>query len=125
MLSIAGFTTPLNFEMTLVLIPASLLILALQLPIHLPLEKDATERARRLITESGLLGDGELAEFDRLLQAAWWTHFAADVQRCMLVLLGVGVTWWTVSNVDTIGPNAYSIAAVNVVPQSPPGNRSP
>ena len=64
------------------------LIVALRLPITLPLERDASRRATKLARENGLLADHEQAAFDRVLGAAWKTHAFAEAQR-WVVLAGI------------------------------------
>src|SRR5262249_24382385 len=50
--------------------------LLLQLPIVLPLEYDASRRARALVRQLGLLGPRDEAAFDRVLTAAARTYVA-------------------------------------------------
>jgi Zn-dependent membrane protease YugP/tetratricopeptide (TPR) repeat protein len=95
---LTNWSLPVSDIATLVL-PAALGMLLLQLPIHLPLETDATRRARRIVVETKLIGETELAGFDRILSTAWWTHFACDAQRCLVVLLAGGVTLWATHSI--------------------------
>jgi Zn-dependent membrane protease YugP/tetratricopeptide (TPR) repeat protein len=61
------------------------LVVALRLPISLPLERDASQRARKLARENGLLADHEQVAFDRVLSAAWKTHASAEAQRWIVL----------------------------------------
>ena len=61
-------------------------VVLLQLPVHLPLEYDASQRARRLVQEAKLVGPGEQGAFDEMLKAAWFTHAAHVVQGGILLL---------------------------------------
>lgn len=64
----------------------SALIVMLQLPITLPLERDASQRATRLVRESGLLAPAEEPAFERVLDAAWKTHASREVQRWIVLI---------------------------------------
>jgi tetratricopeptide (TPR) repeat protein/Zn-dependent membrane protease YugP len=55
-------------------------IVLIQVPIHLPLESDASRRARKLVRDAKLLGPGEEQSFDAMLQSAWVTHAARQAQ---------------------------------------------
>ena len=61
------------------------LIMVLRLPISLPLERDASQRALKLAKENGLLADREQVAFDRVLEAAWKTHAFAEAQRWVVL----------------------------------------
>ncbi len=69
---------------------AAVLLVALQAPISLPLERDATRRAKKLAEENGLLAAHERVGFDRVLEAAWKSHLSAEFQR-WLIFLSIGV----------------------------------
>jgi tetratricopeptide (TPR) repeat protein len=71
---------------TYILLAVAVVTLALQLPILLPLERDASQRAKRLAEASGLLSANEAAGFDAILRSAWLTYVAIEVQRWILVL---------------------------------------
>jgi Zn-dependent membrane protease YugP/Tfp pilus assembly protein PilF len=74
----------------LALVVLSAIAVALQAGITLPLERDASSRARVLVRKVGLIAPGEEAGFDRLLNAAWLTYAAAEARRG-LGLLVVGL----------------------------------
>ncbi len=76
--------------LSMALLVACLLVVALQAPISLPLESDASRRARRLVIEQGLLAEHERPAFDRLLRAAWKTHAIRESQRWIVLLLLAG-----------------------------------
>ncbi len=68
----------------------SALAVVLQAAVTLPLERDASRRARELVRKTGLIAPGEEAGFDRLLNAAWLTYAAAEARRGLgLLLIGV------------------------------------
>jgi tetratricopeptide (TPR) repeat protein len=73
-------------QSTYILLAVVVVTLALQLPILLPLERDASRRAKRLAEASGLLSANEAAGFDAILKSAWLTYVAIEVQRWLLVL---------------------------------------
>jgi tetratricopeptide (TPR) repeat protein len=83
---------------------ASALVVVLQLPISLPLERDATRRAKRLAKQAGLLAAHEEASFDRLLHAGWRTHVAAEAQRWIvfasIALAAGGYLWYAAYQED-------------------------
>lgn len=68
---------------------ACLLVVVFQAPISLPLESDASRRAREMVTRHGMLAAHERPAFDRLLRAAWKTH-AWDEAKRWLVLIALG-----------------------------------
>jgi tetratricopeptide (TPR) repeat protein len=94
---VAVFVTLGNVQQSVdFLLPGTLiacaLVVAIQLPITLPLERDASDRARKLVRENGLLAEHEQLAFDRLLNAAWKTHAASEAQRWVVIgLLAVVV----------------------------------
>lgn len=63
-----------------------------QLPINLPLERDASRRAAELVRKAGMIGDAEQLGFDRLLQAAWLTHAAVEARRWIMLAVVVILT---------------------------------
>jgi Zn-dependent membrane protease YugP/tetratricopeptide (TPR) repeat protein len=107
------------------------LVVALQLPITLPLERDASQRARKLVQETGLLAEHEQTAFDRVLDAAWKTHAGAEVQRWVvlaLLALVIGCTPFCLPSLITpaagfqidgaVGPQA--VAKIEPPPPAPP-----
>jgi tetratricopeptide (TPR) repeat protein len=81
-----GVTLVAFDQSTYILLAVAVVTLALQLPILLPLERDASQRAKRLAEASGLLSANEAAGFDAILKSAWLTYVAIEVQRWLLVL---------------------------------------
>src|SRR2546423_1194307 len=59
------------------------LVVLLQLPITLPLEHDASRRARQLVQEARLVGPGEQRAFEAMLRSAWLTYAAHQAQGCV------------------------------------------
>lgn len=54
-------------------------VVAFQL-INLPVEFDASARAKRLLVEHGIVGDHDMVYVNRVLNAAAWTYVAATLQ---------------------------------------------
>jgi hypothetical protein len=54
--------------------------------ITLPVEYDASRRARRLLLERGLINAEELDGVDRVLNAAAWTYVAAFTMSFMQLM---------------------------------------
>jgi tetratricopeptide (TPR) repeat protein/Zn-dependent membrane protease YugP len=105
-----GFTiVPVEHGCTTFLVIAVATI-ALQLPIQLPLEYDASRRARKLVQEAGLVTVNEQAGFDKLLIGAWLTYATAELQRWILVLAVGFVLWISPSLWDAVAaePGAAS-----------------
>jgi tetratricopeptide (TPR) repeat protein len=102
-------------QSTVVLLVVAVVTLALQLPILLPLEHDATRRAKRIVQESGLLSPGETAGFDAILGSAWLTYAAMEVQRWILVLAAGLFLCFSPAIVGLEeGPDPFSIEAVGI-----------
>jgi tetratricopeptide (TPR) repeat protein len=97
-LCFAGASPPPENHVSLVILTIGALLVLLQLPISLPLESDATRRARKLAADIGLLANHELAGFDRVLNASWKTYVAAEVQRWIVLtsiaLATAGYLWY-------------------------------
>jgi Zn-dependent membrane protease YugP/Tfp pilus assembly protein PilF len=71
------------------------LAVGLQTAATLPLEHDASRRARELVRNVGLIAPEEAVGFDRLLNAAWLTYAAAEARRSVgLLLIGVLTVVW-------------------------------
>lgn len=60
-------------------------LVAVQLPIHLPLERNASRRARKWVQQQNLVTTDELPIFDELLHSAWKTHVAAQCGQWIMV----------------------------------------
>src|SRR5260370_13919033 len=73
------------------LVVLGVLTVLLQLPIHLPLEYDASQRARELVQEERLISPSDQNSFDAMLKAAWCTHVAHQAQGCVYMLGASGV----------------------------------
>ncbi len=69
-------------------------ILLVQIPTVLPLEYDASRRAKTLIVKEGLLAPYEESPFDRLLNAASRTYLAWECQRWLVLLAGGAAIFW-------------------------------
>jgi tetratricopeptide (TPR) repeat protein len=105
------------FDTTIwVLFAATIVTLLVQLPVTLPLERDASCRARRLVRRAGLIADDEQAGFDKLLRAAWLTYAATEAQRWLLVL-AVGMALWYLP--PALGDPIDGISSVEVVEEPP------
>ncbi len=85
-LSLFGVSWVSFDQATSFLLAIAVLTLLLQLPILLPLERDASNRAKRLAQKSGLLAVHEEISFDALLKSAWLTYAAMELQRWTLVM---------------------------------------
>jgi tetratricopeptide (TPR) repeat protein/Zn-dependent membrane protease YugP len=120
LLPLASFVraAPLPFPNSCVaLITITISTLVLQLPIHLPLERDASIRARKLVQETGLITAAEQAGFDKLLTGAWLTYAAAEVQRWVMVFGVASLLWFSPSFFETSGFD-FANAEVSVDPRS-------
>jgi Zn-dependent membrane protease YugP len=90
MLHIAG-AVDLPMNVGPFMLTAGIAMAVLQLPIKLPLEYDASRRARKLVQEARLLGPGEQYAFDKILKAAWFTHAARLVGGCLFLVVFAAV----------------------------------
>jgi Zn-dependent membrane protease YugP/Tfp pilus assembly protein PilF len=85
-----------------VLLVLTTLVVVLQAGITLPLERDASRRARGLVRKEGLITPAEAAGFDQLLNAAWLTYAAAGARRgiglLLVAFLTIVLTWRLVPN---------------------------
>jgi hypothetical protein len=59
--------------------------------INLPVEFDASNRAKRLLSEYGIVGPQEAAEVTSVLNAAAWTYVAATLQAVLTLLYYVSI----------------------------------
>jgi tetratricopeptide (TPR) repeat protein len=69
---------------------AGFLVLLLQVPAVLPLEYDASRRAKKLVRDVGLLAPFEETGFERVLTAASRTYLAWEGQRWIMLLIAAG-----------------------------------
>jgi Zn-dependent membrane protease YugP len=60
-------------------------VVAFQL-INLPVEFDASHRAKRLLAEYGIVGDQEMVYVNKVLNAAAWTYVAGTLQALLTLL---------------------------------------
>ncbi len=91
MLSLFGIANVPLLSSTMAMALVLIILVLLQLPVHLPLERDASQRARQLVQQEGLIDPEELPAFDEILQAAWKTHFALHLQRWIMTVAVVGM----------------------------------
>src|SRR5207245_10594907 len=63
---------PMNLGVLMLML--GIVTMLLQLPVHLPLEYDASQRARNLVQEARLVGPAEQRAFDEMLKGAWVTR---------------------------------------------------
>ena len=71
----------------IVLLGAALFSLTLMFQVvTLPVEFDASARAKRLVVEAGIIHPLEREGMDRVLDAAAWTYIAAAVSTLMVLL---------------------------------------
>jgi Zn-dependent membrane protease YugP len=54
--------------------------------VNLPVEFDASNRAKRLLAEYGIVGPGEMTHVNSVLNAAAWTYVAATLQTVLTLL---------------------------------------
>ncbi len=54
--------------------------------INLPVEFDASARAKRLLVANGIVADGEMVYVNRVLNAAAWTYVAGTLQAVLTLL---------------------------------------
>lgn len=79
--------TPVSLENAgAVAVSLAVTMLLLQLPVILPLERDASRRARILVTQAKLLSASEQQGFDVLLKSAWLTYAATEACRWMMIV---------------------------------------
>jgi len=60
-------------------------VVAFQL-VNLPVEFDASNRAKRLLTEHGIVAQQDMVYVNRVLNAAAWTYVAATLQAVLTLL---------------------------------------
>jgi uncharacterized protein len=78
----------------LVVLGTGIVMLLVQIPTVLPLEYDASRRAKALVVKEGLLAPFEESSFDRLLNAASRTYLAWECQRWLVLLAGGAAIFW-------------------------------
>jgi tetratricopeptide (TPR) repeat protein len=90
---LAYLATPLE---GFIVVGVAFVMLLVQLPAVLPLEYDASRRAKELVLKEALLAPYEEKSFDRLLKACGRTYLAWECQRWVLLLAaGAAVVWMT------------------------------
>jgi Zn-dependent membrane protease YugP/tetratricopeptide (TPR) repeat protein len=102
------------------LLAVPVVMILLQLPVHLPLERDASRRARQLVRREGLIEERELPAFDELLTAAWRTHVAMHAQRWILLVAAVAVVACVPSLLVPIGLDEQPINGASDAPVASP-----
>src|SRR5262249_34719566 len=96
LLLLAATLVPVAHATSIVLL-LSVLTVVLQAVVTLPLERDASRRARNLARKAGLVSTGEEPVIDRVLNAAWRTYAAAEARRGIgLLLIGALAVVWPV-----------------------------
>jgi Zn-dependent membrane protease YugP/Tfp pilus assembly protein PilF len=121
-LAFADFSVPQIVSWITAIAFASLLM---QLIVKLPLEKDASRRARELVRNAGLINGQEEPVFDRILKAAGRTHLAAQAQHWIILLIALGIVGWGIPSsladldCDSPPPSAAAVPP-HVPPQQPP-----
>jgi len=84
LLLIGGFI--MQFEPLILLgIAAFSCVVVFQL-VNLPVEFDASNRAKRLLVEHGIVADQDMVYVNRVLNAAAWTYVAATLQAVITLL---------------------------------------
>jgi tetratricopeptide (TPR) repeat protein/Zn-dependent membrane protease YugP len=78
-----------------VVVGGTLIVFLVQIPTVVPLEYDASRRAKGLVAKEGLVAPYEESSFDRLLKAASRTYLARECQRWILLCAGAAVIFWT------------------------------
>jgi Zn-dependent membrane protease YugP len=80
-----GVATAFGHTMMLVGIVAFGCVVAFQL-VNLPVEFDASARAKRLLVDHGIVADQEMVYVNRVLNAAAWTYVAGTLQAVLTLL---------------------------------------
>lgn len=81
----AGFEPALGRSVLIFGIVAFACVVFFQL-INLPVEFDASSRAKRLLVDHGIVGQSDMVYVDRVLNAAAWTYIAGTLQAVMTLL---------------------------------------
>jgi tetratricopeptide (TPR) repeat protein len=79
---------------SLVVVGVAFVMLLVQIPAVLPLEYDASRRAKALVKKEGLLEPYEESSFDRVLRASSRTYLAWECQRWIMLLAGAAAIFW-------------------------------
>jgi len=102
----------------------SALAVVLQAGVTLPLERDASRRARELVRKAGLIAPGEEVGFDRLLNAAWLTYAAAEARRGLgLLVIGVLCIVWSLELAPGAALVEGPVVASQALGEGTPGAR--
>jgi Zn-dependent membrane protease YugP/Tfp pilus assembly protein PilF len=80
----------------LVVVGVAFVMLLVQIPTVLPLEDDASRRAKALVIQEGLLEPYEESSFHRLLKSASRTYLAWECQRWIMLLVAGAAIFWIV-----------------------------
>jgi tetratricopeptide (TPR) repeat protein len=108
----------------ILLILGFLTVLA-QVPIHLPLEYDASRRARKLVQDEKLIDPGEQHSFDQMLKAAWCTHAAHQAQGFVCLLAAAAVLFWMPSFMGSFDREAEDSRPTETASREEPPKAAP
>ena len=112
-----GFVFPPMDWAGSVAIGTGFVMLLLQVPTVLPLEYDASRRAKALVVKEGLLAPYEKSSFDRLLNAASRTYLAGECKRWLVLIVGgAAIFWFTPARSADPSEFAYVSNAVVAAP---------
>ena len=81
----AGLAPQIGRSMLMFGIVAFACVVFFQL-INLPVEFDASNRAKRLLVDHGIVGQSDMVYVNRVLNAAAWTYVAGTLQAVMTLL---------------------------------------
>jgi tetratricopeptide (TPR) repeat protein/Zn-dependent membrane protease YugP len=102
-----------------IVIVVGVVMLLVQIPTVLPLEYDASRRAKELVIKEGLLAPYEESSFDRLLKAASRTYLAWECQRWIMLLVGGAAIFWMTPVLSGDGSSEYGAVEQVAVAKSP------
>ena len=106
---------------SLVVVGVAFVMLFVQIPTVLPLEYDASRRAKGLVKKEGLLAPYEESSFDRVLKAASRTYLAWECQRWVLLLAGGAAIFWLTPVLS--GDRSSEFASIEAVAATEPPDR--
>ena len=107
----------------LVVVGVAFVMLLVQIPTVVPLEYDASRRAKTLVIKEGLLAPYEESSFDRLLKASSRTYLAWECQRWILLLAGGAAIFW-IAPVLSADPSTAFTSLEAVAAAEPPDRPS-
>jgi tetratricopeptide (TPR) repeat protein/Zn-dependent membrane protease YugP len=118
------FTYLAPFWASAVVVGVAFVVSLLQLPTVLPLEYDASRRAKELVKKEGLLAPYEESSFDRLLRAASRTYLAWECQRWIMLLAGGAAVFW-ITPAPGHNPASELSDMEQIAAADPPGQHHP